>query len=131
VQNILSPSLDKLAALEAKITEDKLNKTVRSKSEWVHTLLGVARQNIDVEQWGQAVEKIETVRSLVAELGEVCRLTFFNFTLIFHVHFRFVPKFIVRILLGNIMRKTDFNTLLDKNLKMEIRVIAGSEIIVD
>jgi hypothetical protein len=77
VQAVIPSSLETLNALEARIVEDKLNKTIQNKKEWASTLLGVARHNIDTEQWGQAAEKIETLRSVVAEMCEVFYLFYF------------------------------------------------------
>lgn len=39
--------------------------------DWVNTLIGVAQQNVDLDQFDQGAGKIEEVRGIVDELSQV------------------------------------------------------------
>lgn len=71
VNNFVGPAGEALNKIETRIRETKFSKEIKNKSEWVGTLLGVSRQHIDAEQWGQAVDKIEQIRTILSDLQQV------------------------------------------------------------
>lgn len=59
------PTLDKL---EDDITSAKFGKEARNKMEWLGTLRSIATQNVKVDQWDQALGKIEEARTKLLDL---------------------------------------------------------------
>lgn len=54
-----------------RIIEAKFSKEARNKQEYIGTLRDVANQNIQHEQWDQALENIESARAALFELQQV------------------------------------------------------------
>jgi hypothetical protein len=59
------------AKIQSDIAERKSIKAARNKMEYAGTLKGVAQDNLDKEQWDQALDKIEATRQIIFELQQV------------------------------------------------------------
>jgi hypothetical protein len=51
--------------------ERKFNKVAKGKMEWAATIKGVAKQNMEVDHWDEALSKLEDMRAVLDELSEV------------------------------------------------------------
>lgn len=71
VTNFVEKERPQLAKIEQLIVERKFSKEVQSKIEWLGTIVGIATQNLETEQWDQAVSRIEEGRSVLSTLSEV------------------------------------------------------------
>lgn len=55
--------------------------------EWINTLKNVATQNVGVDQWDQATDKIEEAKTKLAELNREVPFLSFLFPLLFSLVF--------------------------------------------
>lgn len=66
-----SSPIQQLEQIEQQVIERKFAKVVKGKIEYCNTLKGVAREFASKDQWDQALDKIEELRSVLLELSEV------------------------------------------------------------
>jgi hypothetical protein len=62
-----------LEQISQQVIERKFTKVVKGKIEWGHTIRGVAREFASKDNWDQALDKVEELKSLLSELSEVCQ----------------------------------------------------------
>jgi hypothetical protein len=60
-----------LDRIDQQIVERKFNKVAKGKMEWTTTIKGVAKHNLDVDNWDEALSKLEDMRTVLDELSEV------------------------------------------------------------
>jgi hypothetical protein len=58
-----------IAKLEDDIVVGKYSKEARNKMEWLNTLKNTAAQCVKVDQWDQAIDKIEEAKTKLEELN--------------------------------------------------------------
>lgn len=56
---------------ELQIIENKYNKEAKNRVQYFGTLKQVANDNVQKEQWDQALDKVEAARQVVSDLNEV------------------------------------------------------------
>lgn len=71
VTSFIAETTSGLDKIDQLIVENKFAKVARNKTEWVTTLINVAKDFVSKDAWDMGLGKVEEARGILSELAQV------------------------------------------------------------